>query len=147
MLHTYILFHNLNSGPWCTYKCTRVVLVPSTLLREPILQRHRRVLPNHKARFQAGVRRSCSWGRPMAFPGHRHRAVSRIHFALRSPTLHTWQCKLEVRVHLLHWVLRLETGEPCRSMGMEREQLPEKPQQQNGSFRQVLHKRLCKDCT
>lgn len=150
-----------------THTCS--LLPPSKLLREPALQQHhkhslvhsiRSISSTHQAEWdrpgdtervprsqgRTGKRRSCHSGNAMVLPEHCHRAVSGTHPALwgfaGSLLLPTWHPALE------HWLYLsssagVKATETCHSMGRETEQSTENLQQQNGSFRKLLQKRLC----
>lgn len=97
-----------------------------------------------RSKSKTGVRRSCSSGRTTVLSGHCHRSARRQHAALRfcwkpSPS-HLAPCAETLGLPSSPGIKAVET---CHSIGMEREQPNENLQQQNGSSRELLQKRLC----
>lgn len=150
-----------------THRCS--LLPPSKLPRELVLQQHhkhslvhiiRSISCSHQAEWdrpgdterfprsqgKTGKRRSCNSGNTTVLPEHCHRAVSRMHPALWGfagiPLLPTWHPALKRWLYLPSSAGAKAT-EACHSMGREMEQPTENLQQQNGSFRKLLQKRLC----
>lgn len=163
----YVLLHILSSSPRCAMHSHAVVthhqsptgtcsaaapqtqsaahLQETSCSHQPERTRFwetQRGLPRSKSK--TGVRRSCSSGSLMVLPGHCHRSARRQHATLRfcwkpSPS-HLAPCTETLGLPSSPGIKAVE---PCHYIGMEREQSNENLQQQNGSSRELLQKRLC----